>query len=209
VAGDLKPIDLYDIARMCSMAYRVNPSLAGWQALGASEMRLTDARLYATPHISPGAVAWYKRAIAGRSPIVVVVLRGSDTVAGDPDPTSAEVTAAAAVVSAVRRWAANKGPARFVVAGCDAGAPMAKAVAGAVDDANELTVVAFGRERRGEVPDHVRLFEIIAAPGGERRRRADGYLAEIRALYEAGDLAEMLEREDAHTVIELPEHPGF
>ncbi|WP_456717593.1 MULTISPECIES: hypothetical protein [unclassified Bradyrhizobium] len=208
MAGDLKPIDLYDIARMCSMAYRANPSLAGWQAFGAGEMRLTDARLYATPYISPNAVAWYKRAIADRSPIVVVVIRGADATVGDSEPTSAEVAAAAEVVSAVMRWAATKGDARFVVAGCDAGARIAKAVATAVD-ADELTVVAFGRERRGEVPDHIRLFEIVAAPSGERRRRADGYLAEIRALYEAGDLAEMLGRDDAHTIIELPEHPGL
>lgn len=191
------------------MAYRANPSLSGWQALGASEMRLTDARLYATPHISPNAVAWYKRPIADRRPIVAMILRASELDGVETEPTAAEISAAAAVVSAVMRWGASRGNPRFVVAGYDAGARIATALAPAVEvpAGSTLSVVAFGRDRGVALPDHVRLFEIVAPAAGSRRRRADGYLAEIRSLYEAGDLAEMLGRDDAHVIIRLPQNP--
>lgn len=206
MAGDLKPIDLYDIARMCAMAYRANPSLAGWQALGANEMRLTDARLYATPHISPSAVAWYKRPLADRRPIVAMILRASELDGAESEPTASEIAAAVSVVSAVMRWAVSKGNPRFVIAGYGSGARIATALAPdlEVPEGSTLSVVAFGRDRGVVMPDHVRLFEIVASAAAGRRRRADGYLAEIRALYEAGDLAEMLGRQDAHVVIRLP-----
>lgn len=193
------------------MAYRTTPSLAGWQALVASEMRLTDARLYAVPQISPNAVAWYKRPIADRKAIVAMILRGSDIDDGASAPSATEIAAVAAVVSAVLKWASNRGSPRFVLAGFDAGASLAKAVASmvSVPKSATLTVVAFGKERGGAVPEHVNLLEVVAPPAGDRRRRADGYLAEIRSLYEAGDLADMLGRDDSHTIIKLSEQPGL
>lgn len=186
------------------MAYRSNPVLPGWQALGPGELRLTDARIYATAHISPSAVAWYKRPVVDRPPMVVVVLRGAEDDLPNTDPTPGEVLAAASVVSAVLKWAMTKGRPRLVVAGYDIGARIAKAVVGSlqIPSGAWLNVVTFGQGSGLSVPDHVRSCDVVA-PSGVRLRRAEGYLANIRSLYESGELAEILGLNHLHTVIRL------
>lgn len=205
----LKPVDLYDIARMCAQSYRSNPVVSGWRAVPTTEMRLRDARLAAIPYVNRAALAWYRPALASRRAMVVIIIRSSDTayathmVSWLPDA----IEMLTPVVAAALGWAERKDVQEIVIAGHNTGAALACDVASRLplDVSTRLTVVALGARGSGGIAGNVSLFEVVrdaaevAEPG-----RPDEYVYDIRALYEAGDLADMLRDSDSHTVIRIP-----
>jgi hypothetical protein len=64
-----------------------------------------------------------------------------------------------------------------------------------------LRRIAFGAEPAGL--SGVTRIDVLRAPG-EGDGMADEYLYDIRALYEAGDLGDMLRNDGRHTVIRIP-----
>jgi hypothetical protein len=122
-----------------------------------------------------------------------------------PDPVAAAEVAR--VLAAVMGWASAAGVADVVVAGHHAGALLAcEAAAGVSPPAGmRLTVVAFGAGPRRVAPGDVAMLEVVRGMQAPvAAERPDEYLHDIRALYETGDLADMLRENETHTVIRLP-----
>lgn len=205
----LKPVDLYDIARMCAQSFRSNPTVSGWHAVPTTEMRLRDANLAAIPYVNRAALAWYRPALASRRAVVAIIVRAADTAYASHMETAppAAIEALTPVVAAALGWAERRDVQGIIIAGHSGGAILACAVASRLrlGTGTKLTVVAFGARGNGGVGRDVSLFEVVRdAPEEAETGRPDEYVYDIRALYEAGDLADMLRENDRHTVIRIP-----
>lgn len=114
----------------------------------------------------------------------------------------------ATVVTAAVRWAKRNDVMDIVVAGHHVGPLLSKIAAELEFGADtKITMVAFGARGRGKSARNVAFLEVVRSTSETsaiEAGRPDEYLYDIRALYEAGDLADMLRKSDTHTVIRLP-----
>jgi hypothetical protein len=207
VDSGLKPVDLYDIARMCAQSYRGNPSVSGWRIVSPAEMRLTEARLIGVPYFNRRALAWYRPALAGRRAMLAMIIRPHGVMEMHPDaPAPDAIETVTPIITAALAWAGRNSVADVVLAGHDDGARIAcEAVAGVRTGTISLSVVAFGAGDMIGTGRSVPLLEVVreVSESGSLGR-PDEYLHDIRVLYETGDLADMLRDSDTHTVIRIP-----
>jgi hypothetical protein len=212
VDSGLKPVDLYDIAKMCAAAYRSNPSVSGWRTVPLAEMRLTESRLASVPYVNRAALAWFRPALASRRAMVAVVVRSHASMSRMPaDATQAPdaVETVTPIIAAVVGWAERNGVRDVIITGHHVGAMLACEIVVKLrfDAGTRVTVVAFGARGSGGAARNVSLLEVVRGmrdTDATESGRPDEYLYDIRALYEAGDLADMLRKNDTHTVIRLP-----
>ncbi len=200
----IKPVDLYDIARMCVQAYRSRPHVSGWQAVHPSDMRLSEAKLADMPYVNRTAAAFWRPPFETRRAMMVVVVRG-DRAASESLARGAQEAVAGirTVLQHALGWADRGAVREVVVAAHGFGADLAamaceglRAAAG-----GRLLLVAFGADPTGR--SGVPRIDVLRYPP-DAEAMADEYLYDIRALYETGDLAEMMRNDGRHTVIRIP-----
>lgn len=207
----LKPVDLYDVARMCAQANRLRPAVAGWHALAPADLRL-GSDLASSSFVNRSAVAWYRPGFETRHAMVVVPVRPAMPSPDGSPRGGAGVDQVSRIVASAAGWAARNGVGDVVVAGYHDGAVLAGGAVARLrpEEGVRLTVVAFGAEMpRDFAAEGSAVLEVVRggrAPASAER--PEEYLHDIRALYETGDLADMLRDDETHTVIRLPAAVG-